>query len=231
MSAGCQHSDRITDHQYACLVCTSCGLVLEENLSYDEIHLRNPQVFPTSEDCDEKILEYIFHICDKMNVYKIYGWCVFEEYGKVLEKCKKFQKTDIVSFCLYQVLKKKNVGRSMREVSFYTFTPEKILWKIESTLKSEPNPLDPVNVLECHYTKFRHFSYKDFVTMKKMLNLLPYNDHTPMSKAAGIMFCFVKLKKLKITMKNISDIFGICTATLSRFHKKHFSTVLQLYSM
>ena len=150
---------------------------------------------------------------------------VYDEYMKIRKKCRRFQEIEVISFCLYVVLKKEGVGRSSKQIAADTSISEKTLWKIESLLSHAPNPLDPSCLIEKNYKSFNVFTFQDSEAMKKLLKDLPYSDKSPVTKAAGIMFCYAKSKNKKITMSKLAREFKTCTQSIYRFYRMNYVTL------
>ena len=205
------------------MVCCDCSRVLDMSLNYDEIYLKKDS--RTSSRSNNQLYNYIYDICSNIHIYDSIIEKVYDEFQKIVTQCRQFSQREITAFCLYSILKKEGVGRSKRDIASSLNVSEKSLWKIDCLPQYNLTPLDPKCLLESKYKDLKCYNFKEMTKMKELLDLLPYSDESPLTKAAGVMYCYGKAFGKKITLCQLSRMFKISVMSIRRYHNKFFVTL------
>ena len=142
----------------------------------------------------------------------------------------------IIAACVYHACKECNVPRSINELAEMFNITSKIMTKgcknyteIMRMSKSNISRIQVSKKVDLYdfIDRFSHkleLSKNEILIIHKIANIFELNhlinDNTPPSMAAGCIFLYIKLKKLEITKKNISDICKISEVTINKCYKK-----------
>ena len=249
MSNTCTHIPTL-DHSTGTEVCTLCGLVLSENLYYDEIHSttfkwqrEEPSVTYLIDDIDT-IISFTQKIGDRLNLsnatientilyfHKIrkqvddikYDW------PKKAPKRKLFSNKNLVIYSLYAILKQDSFPRPLKEICTVAnihnlseiWKLEKYFTQLDTRIPEEIKPLTAKDLIHTYYA-YLDLDFKDINIILKMLKSLSSNNgFTPTTTAASLMYIYIsKIKKKKCSMSKVAQLYQISKMSIHRFIKRN----------
>ena len=254
MSNTCTHIPTI-DNSTGTEVCTLCGLVLSENLCYDEIHSNTfkwhrekPNLNYMIDNVDT-IVSFTQKIGDRLNMSdasienvlmmfeklrkkvddKKYNW------PKKAPKQKMFSNKNLVIYSLYITLQQASFPRPLKELCIVANIHDiGEIWKLEKyfTLLETKNPEETKSLtakdLVFGYYTYLDLDFKDTNIILRMLQSLPSNNSfTPTTTAASIMYIYIsKVKKKKCSMAKIAELYRISKMSIHRFMKSNPDIVI-----
>ena len=239
----CDHGDTILDSSSATVVCTICGLVLQESLNYVELHpnysLSNQIIMPKDKvgtfmdkKSRKKIInsiskpscdEFLTKIGYRLNLPKSTIEHAFKRYQDLTCGKSGFHKEHLLAYSLYTTCKLENCPRSMVEISNVSAIPVKSLRKIEKCFAMESNNprTKPLCAKDLLYTFYPYLDLS-FQDLKIILGMLKTSSHSvkfsPATEAAGLVYLYSSQNNIKsCTIKNISDIFQTTPMSIYRY--------------
>ena len=247
MSNTCTHIPTL-DHPTGTEVCTACGLVLNENLHYDEIHStvfqwqrEEPNINYLIDDVDT-IISFTQKIGDRLNLSDAtienailnfqklrkkvddmrYDW------PKKAPKRKLFSNKNLVIYSLYITLKKELFPRPLKELCMVAnihnlgeiWKVEKYFTQLETRVPEETKALTAKDLIHGYYT-YLDLEFKDINIILRMLKSLSSNNgFTPTTTAASLMYIYIsKVKRKKCSMSKIAELYQISKMSIHRFMK------------
>ena len=249
MSSACIHNT-ITDHSTGTDVCTICGLVLSENLNYDEIH---SSAFKLQEEdqCNnyliddiDTILAFTQKIGDRLNlpdssienaILKFKKLrkkvdAIKYDWPKKAPKRKLFSNKNLVIYSLYTTLKKDSFPRPLKEICTVAdiydlgeiWKLEKYFTQLDTRIPEETKTLTAKDLIHCYYT-YLDLDFQDINFILRMLESLPSdNSFTPTTTAASLMYIYIsKIKKKKCSMSKVAQLYQISKMSIHRFMKRN----------
>ena len=249
MSNTCTHVPTL-DHSSGTEVCTLCGLVLSENLYYDEIHLttfkwqrEEPSVNYLIDDIDT-IVSFTQKIGDRLNLpdaiienailnfqklrKKVDD--IKNDWPKKAPKRKLFSNKNLVIYSLYTILKQDSFPRPLKEICTVAnihdlgeiWKLEKYFTQLNTRIPEETKTLTAKDLIHGYYT-YLDLEFKDINIILRMLeSLSSSNSFTPATTAAGLMYIYTsKIKKKKCSMSKVSQLYQISKMSIHRFMKRN----------
>jgi transcription initiation factor TFIIIB Brf1 subunit/transcription initiation factor TFIIB len=221
MDSACEHSEVLEDFAYGVEVCTSCGLVLSNQIYLPEIPINNEDVNYSNKS---NLMNSINDICDNLNMPMSIQWMVYDFFNRHFEEMqliKKVSRSDFLSFSIYYVLKIEGFPRTMKNISRWTGTAQKKMWRIEKSLfpgkllqLQSSDILDPI----CANLEL---GYNDIQNIKSIILGMGKSNFNPSVVAASEVYKYCKNIKIpNTTMKSIALLFDINAISIFRYCKK-----------
>ena len=249
MSNTCTHRPTL-DNSTGTEVCTLCGLVLSENLYYDEIHSADfkcqreePSVNYLIDDIDT-IISFTQKIADRLNLPDASIENAFLKFQKLRKqvddikydwpkkapKRKLFSNKNLVIYSIYKTLKEESFPRPLKEIcTIANIQDLREIWKLEKyfTQLNQKIP-EQTKVLTAEDLIYGYYTYLDLdyndinIILKMMQSLSSNNGFTPTTTAAGLMYVYIsKIKKGKCSMSKIAQLYQISKMSIHRFMKRN----------
>ena len=246
----------ILDHASACIVCTTCGRVLEEGLTYNELHAKiEPEqksniLLPKTIDGDS-YMDYLNKVGDRLHLCQSTINNAFEKYlkikKKVLETISSTQKNkrilrndkNLLVYSLYAMLKQESCPRPIKEICWNAgnisykniFMIEKFIYRQEKVCNDMQRlkPISPKDIIYSHYPYIDNLTFEDVKHILHYLNrILPCN-FSSLVTAAGIVYLYVNyIKKTESqSLNQISNLFRVTEVSIRRFIAKFKHVICQ----
>ena len=240
----CNHSDTILDSSSATEVCTSCGLVLNEALTYTDLHpnytwmqqMTDPRV-PCGSFMDKKSRnkivnsiskpmgeEFLTKVGNRLNLpYSTIQHALHRSQDLSSVKSRRFHHEHLLAYALYTTCKLEKCPRSLVEISNISAITTKSLRRIEKYFSMEKNN-QRTKSLSAKDLLYTFYPYLDlsFQDLKIILSMLETSSSTvqfsPSTVAAGLVYLYVSKNGIKsCTIKKISDIFQTTPMSIYRY--------------
>lgn len=216
----CPHSETIILQHEGDVHCLQCNRTIECSLTYEEIYPSKTNPSKDEKECSQDF-DDVTNVCSKFNLFDSHTLSkVYEEFLK-LKHCKerKFNKCDLITFCVYHVLKNQAQPRTMKQISKASHVSSKKLWKLER--KHEKAQFSTASELLDTYHKHLGLSHADMnhivslITNCKLKNV----NFAPSTISAGLVYFYMKNAKMKTSMEKIAKTYGISIISVNRFDK------------
>ena len=223
--SNCPHLNQIENFENSFMVCTDCGLEVEQiycnppMTSSDEKLFDKKSFFKTYPD---RQFEFIDN-CVRRD--KIPDSCVYEIYDYYLKiKSKTEQKTklnEVAALAIYDWKKKTlSSGLSADDVSAITHVKKKDLFKCEKRKKGRIQFNTIKSVLSTTSIEELDLKHKDRLLILSVCSKFEDNDSNPKSISAALVQLYISLCGKKSTNAKIIKLFDISNMTLYRSKKK-----------
>ena len=240
---GCNHSDTILDSYSATEVCTSCGLVLNDALTYTDLHPNHGSmkemthsIYPCETYMDKKSKNKIIKSVSKPNCEEFLTKIVnrlnlpYSTLQHALNRSQdissgksKLNHEHVLAYALYITCKLENCPRSLIEISNVSNISIKNLRRIEKYFSLEKNnqrtkSLSAKDLLYTFYP-FLDLSFQDLKVILSMLeNSSSSVQFSPSTEAAGLVYLYIRKNSNKsCTIKKISDVFQTTPMSIYRY--------------
>ena len=250
MSSTCIHNATI-DYITGTEVCTICGLVLSENLGYDEIHSsttfrphKEEQSHDYVIDGIDTIITYTQKIGDRLNLSDASIDNAISSFQRLRKKVdtlkydwpkkaprrKLFSNKNLVIYSLYKTLKQDSIPRPLKEIcTIANIKDLGEIWKLEKyfaqlnqKIPEQTKVLTAEDLIYGYYT-YLDLEFKDINIILRMIQSLPSNNgFTPTTIAASLMYVYItKIKKRKCPMSKVAQLYQISKMSIHRFVKRN----------
>jgi transcription initiation factor TFIIIB Brf1 subunit/transcription initiation factor TFIIB len=221
MDSECMHLEVLEDFAYGVEVCTSCGLVLSNQIYLPEIPINNNDVNYSNKS---NLMNSVNDICDNLNMPMSIQWMVcdfFKRHFEEMQLIKKVNRDDFLSFSIYYVLKIEGFPRTMKNISEWTGTSQKKIWRIEKLLfPGKLRQLESSNILDPICANLE-LTYNDIQNIKNIICGMAKSNFNPNVVAASEVYKYCKSIKIpNTTMKSIAVLFDINPISIFRYCKK-----------
>lgn len=191
----CLHINQVSDLHEGTMICTDCGLVLDQIFLNDV--LDEKEIIEKKQNCMYKEMLNRLNIsiskdddCEKTNVTEI--------------ACKIYQNINCES------------AITLREVTSVTGVSSKAL---NNATKGSVTIVDKEILLDKYCCKLG-IGFKHYTLIKELLQKQNISGHNPITIISSCIYLYCREKKLKISMKKISEITGISCISIQRYIKK-----------
>ena len=250
MSSTCIHN-AIIDHITGTEICTICGIVLGENLCYDEIHStttfkphKEEQGHNYVIDDIDTITTFTQKIGDRLNLSDASIENAISSFQKLRKKVddlkydwpkkaprrKLFSNKNLVIYSLYKTLKQDSFPRPLKEICTIAnirdlgeiWKLEKYFTRLNQRIPERTKVLTAEDLIYGYYT-YLDLDYKDInIILKMKQSLSSNNGFTPTTTAASLMYVYIsKIKKRKCSMSKIAQLYQISKMSIHRFMKRN----------
>ena len=245
--SNCNHSDTILDSYSATEICTSCGLVVNEALTYSELHPNCDwiqQAQDTGVSCGtfvdkksknkiinsvskSKCEEFLIKIGDRLNLPCSTIQNTLKRNQDLLSGKYRFKNEHLLAYALYTTCKLEKCPRSLVEISNVSSIRIKSLRKIEKYFSLQQNnqrtkSLSPKDLLYTFYL-YLDLTFNDLKKIFVMLeNSSSSVQFSPSTIAAGLVYLYISENKIKsCTIKKISDVFQTTPMSIYRYRSNY----------
>ena len=209
----CQHLRTVVDDHTATVICTDCGLVLDERV----ITYETPNVKTLVSDKLYPYQVFIFDVCDR---YQIFSQAAFDALELISKWISTYEpkRYDYEAFCalsIYHSLRNHGVPRPFKEVAEYCGVDFKQMWKMESKIhpKMKSNSLHELLKSSTHKVGL---SIKDHDTLLMTLKQLELKHFSPNNVVASLLYLYCKMKGHKITMRTVANCLKVSSMSVYR---------------
>ena len=226
----CYHENYVHCDRSSTIVCLECGIVLEDVFSYSAESLEKPStISEVTRDEFQKlpnkfykdIYDFIENCCQRMFLAEYLIKEIYQHFTKTKKKhsCKNNQ--HLAAFCIYDYLKRNNLGKHIHRISNITGVKDSIILKCES---SNPDSLivnDVPSIMNLIQAKCFNLTYSDIDNIISLSFLFEDRDYNPYVLSAALTAFYCKAMKDKIKNLNnlIIDHFTISMNGLCRVKK------------
>jgi transcription initiation factor TFIIIB Brf1 subunit/transcription initiation factor TFIIB len=197
----CSHETTIEDERGGCVVCTECGLVLEEKLFFD---YRKPFLTEKNETNDE-----IKELLSRVNLPDSYANLIFKN---CLQNPKKS-----IPYVLYKTLNDDGNPISIKTISSVSGLCDSKIYDFQE--KDKIILLKPELMTE-KYCKLLLLDFKSTSVIKEKIKNSLKSGHNPLTVIASHIYIHCKENKIKISMKHIARTLNISTISIQRYIQK-----------
>ncbi|MDP2794752.1 MAG: hypothetical protein Q8O25_11865 [Sulfurisoma sp.] len=213
----CSHTNEIIDARCGAIVCTECGLVID---AYYESDRCENKYIPTY-NLPESAVNYIYEMIERLNIPSGILTFIFK---KIKEKRDggKINET-FLARCLYTTLCELGIPFSIKDICSVTgVNSSKISIERKTEEKTTSSSVVIINkedILERACSKLS-INYKNYTLIKESI-VNKNNGFNPSTVISAYIYVFCKKNKIKISLKQISDVTGISCMSITRFIKKN----------
>ena len=191
----------LLDHVNGCNVCTVCGCVLDEGLSYTELHLKKvpdqrtaSNVPPAAIVDGDSAAEYLNKVGDGLHLCQSTISNAFDSYLKIKAKMQNLMTfrhqhknkrillndKNLIVYSLYNTLKQESCPRPIKEICWFAgsiphaniYTIEKF-FHVQSKHEDNPTPrLKPITAKDIVYSHYTYVKDLTFDDVKQIQHLL-----------------------------------------------------------
>lgn len=202
--ANCEHLREIIDLGESSHVCYDCGLVLDKH--YEKIS----ETPLTGLEKNDEWAELAKDILDRHHISTNFSSFIVKDFNskggkKTLEK---------LLFSLYKVLNKMGVNISLHDLSHSTGCNMSKIY-----LEQQPNEtviLDTSSMAE-KFCSALNIDFQTTALIKELLSHPTESGHAPSTVIAGTIYKIAKEKKLKLSIKKISEATNVSGISIQRF--------------
>lgn len=201
-----EHLTQVEDHREGALVCSNCGLVVS-SLFLNQIS----NLSQLETDTYDFILKEIQDVLDRIHIPVCYAPHIRYYFIKNYK-----QKTpQAISFSIFKVLNDQGISISMKEISQATQIPKKTLSKAQNL-----NQFVSINYSEVmeKYVKALNLTFETITVIKEKINNAPQTGHNPNSIIASIIYQICKQRKIKTSIKKISEVTHVSSISIQRYN-------------
>jgi transcription initiation factor TFIIIB Brf1 subunit/transcription initiation factor TFIIB len=206
----CSHFNSVIDEKEGSIICTDCGLVLEEklfkfyggNLSSGEME--------TSSCLKEDVKE----ILSKLGLPDVFSKMIVQSFKNDMSEKKK--KKDYLAYVVYKTLNENNIPISIKEISSVSGLSDNSIYDMQEKNKSVV--LQPSDLLE-KYCSYLGLDYKTYSLIKNELPIQNISGHNPLTVVAATIYKYCKKNNIKISMKKIATTVKISCVSIQRYLK------------
>jgi transcription initiation factor TFIIIB Brf1 subunit/transcription initiation factor TFIIB len=208
----CSHFNSVIDEREGTIICTECGLVLEEKLF--KFYGHNLSLEEKGKDYCLK--EDIKEILAKLGLPDVFSKMIFQNFEN--ESCEKKKKKNYLHYVVYKTLNENNVPVSIKEISSISGVTDSNIYDMQENNKSVI--LQPSDLLE-KYCSYLGFDYKTYSLIKKELPIQNISGHNPLTIIAATIYNYCKKNNIKISMKKIATTVKISCVSIQRYLKNN----------
>ena len=221
----CPHLNQIENCENSFLVCTDCGLEVQQIYDNPPLRACNEKWFNERsffKTYDDKQFDFIDN-CIRRD--KIPDSCVYEIYDYYLKiKSEHKQKTklnEVAAVAIYNWKKKTlSSGLSADDVSAITHVSKKDLFRCEKRKRGRVRFNDVKSILSTAPIEELGLKHKDRLLLKSVCSRFEDNDCSPKSVSAALVQTYISLSGKKSTNGKIIKLFNISNMTLYRTKRK-----------
>ena len=215
----CNHLNVVEDFQEGTTVCTDCAFVVKKQLYLPQTFTHRKNVFENSKK-ENDANDFLKNVCENVQISN--NICVYAinqmKKVNIHTRNQNFKTNELASYSLYDALNHFDTPRTPEEMSRFTGTTPKTIWKIEKQMR---NPYvigsDATLYVDRLCANMSELTFRDKQSIKeKIRNSRDFTDVRPTCLVATITHLHCKDQKYNITLKNICEI---CNVSSSNVHK------------
>jgi transcription initiation factor TFIIIB Brf1 subunit/transcription initiation factor TFIIB len=206
----CSHLNNVIDEREGSVVCTDCGLVLEDKF----FKFYDSDLF--SQDCgeDTSLKNEVKEILSKLQLPDVYCSSIIQNFKKDLVEKK--NKKELLAYVVYKTLNENNIPVSIKDISAISgFSDINIYDRQES---NKTIILQPCDLLE-KYCRYLNLDYKTYSVIKNNLPIQNLSGHNPLTIIAASIYSHCKQNNIKISMKKVASTVKISCVSIQRYLK------------
>jgi|YelNatPaOPRAMG01_1025707.scaffolds.fasta_scaffold20455_4 transcription initiation factor TFIIIB Brf1 subunit/transcription initiation factor TFIIB len=208
----CQHVNQIDDPREGITVCTTCGLVINDQFfQYEDV---KKETFQETTKLQNDILE----ILERLNFSRNHVESIEKNIREITYKGKRASKKEVLAASVYKSLNKESNVLSIKDVEAVSGVSKKKINNLDSSI----HILKAENVLE-KYCNLNNLDYKNYTVIKENMYRYKILGHNPLTLVGSVIYMHCRKNKIKTSMKKISETLGISTISIQRFIKNELS--------
>ena len=248
MTSLCNHNSQIEDFKTGDIVCTDCGLVMDQIYCY-ELYNSNQNVLNANKinnnffSYGEKQKEYLseekdflINLCDKLHLNESIKTTIFQYWEKVKMWLRqnrpriKINPKGLIVMTLYEGLIKEKTPRPMSHLCQDAGVEPKIVWRWiklykqnNYKLKAERQNAELFKTTEMieYFLQPLKLNFQEIEAVKKKVKVYEHFSFAPKTIAAACAYAFLKETRTSFpSVKNTASILGISVMSLYRCYKK-----------
>lgn len=201
----CCHLVEILDERNGDIICSLCGLVL------DRFYVGS--ITEDYDSCDT--LEWIIDLLDKLQLPQVFSKDIFNKFQPHDEKGMPDKtRKSMLCYYAYLVLNDNKIPVSIKDISACSGISTDDIYKHQQSVVF----LD-FNELINKYCSILEIPYQDCNVIKSNFPEL-LSGHNPLTVIGANIYTYCKEKKIKKTLKEISDKIGISSVSIQRYLKQ-----------
>lgn len=207
----CSHSKTIRDEKEGQYICAQCGLVLDviflEDFSPNKARFTNHTV------PNNPIQNEIYDILDKIHISKSFVSPIYNYYRSQY----KTYTLDNILFSVYKVLNDDyQFNISLQDLCSITGAKKE---NVYSAQKVNENIFLDISEMAEKYCSILNLNFKNTSLIKEQLKSEPISGHQPMTIIAGCLYMYCKTKKIKTSLRKISEATLVSPISIQRYLK------------
>ncbi len=252
LKVSCLHENTITDEHEGTVVCTQCGLVLENQIfaGTDFPQHQANTTITIDEDMqqdqskkmpsDDKLWMLLTDWSWNGHIAPIYIEDAFSLYVDIKHRKKSKQseqhinsttnESSVLAICLYEVLKRGGISRSLREVSGITGHSVRTLTQKLKQHFPQSRPIPPAQMVSRFCKRLGLSSTHTMTIEQEVAKLSHTNSFNPATLIAAEIIIHEKYWALGLTNQQICNTIGISPVAVRRYLKRRNSTNNQINS-
>ena len=203
----CTHFNSVIDEKEGSVICTDCGLVIEDKL------------FKFYEPCQKEkksfLEEEVNEILSKLGLPDVFTKTILRNLENEEENRRK--KKGFLEYVIYKTLNDNSVPISIKELSGISGISDIDIYNMQEDNKSVI--LKPCELLE-KYCSYLGLNYKTYSLIKKELPSQNISGHNPLTITAATIYQYCKKNNIKLSMKKIANTVRISCVSIQRYLKQ-----------
>ena len=218
----CPHLNQIENFEQSHLVCTDCGLEVEQIFCYEPKISNDSEILAAVSYYNDEHFEFIDNTIRRSDLPDEFSLEIYKYFRKKkrLNKQSKDLNT-LAAFCIYDWSRKHKTTKStIEDIACITKIDKKKIFKCEIKNKGPIRFNDVKSIL--NNIDLRPFKLKesDRTKLISICNKFTHNDSQPKSIAAVLTQLYCSLSQRKTTNDKIKKTFNVSPMTLYRTKKK-----------
>jgi transcription initiation factor TFIIIB Brf1 subunit/transcription initiation factor TFIIB len=208
----CAHINSVIDEREGSIVCTSCGLVLDEKI----FNFNNSNLSYQEDGQNVCFKNEVKEILSKLQLPEVYTNRILENFKNEISQ--KRNKKELLPYVIYKTLNENGIPISIKDISSTSGFTDISIYDMQESNKSLI--VQPEDLLE-KYCSYLGFDYKTYTLVKKLLPQQNISGHNPLTIIAATIYKYCKLNNIKISMKKISLTVKISCVSIQRYLKNN----------
>jgi transcription initiation factor TFIIIB Brf1 subunit/transcription initiation factor TFIIB len=204
----CSHINSVIDEKEGTIICTVCGLVLEEKLFKFYGHNLSSDIVGKSSCLKEDVKE----ILAKLGLPDVFTKMIVQNFENEIDEKKR--KKDYLAYVVYKTLNENNFPISIKEISSISGISDSTIYGMQEVNKSVI--LQPCDLLE-KYCSYLGFDYKTYSLIKNELPRQNLSGHNPLTIISATIYKYCKKNNIRISMKKIASTVKISCVSIQRY--------------
>lgn len=208
----CSHINTVIDEREGSVVCTECGLVLEDK--YFKVY--NYHLSPIEKDQNVSIKNEVSELLAKLELPDVFTKLIVEKFENELTEKK--NKKGLLAFVVYKTLNDNNIPVSIKDISSISGLSDIDIYDMQDS--NESVIVQPSDLLE-KYCGYLGFDFKVYSLIKKDLPIQNISGHNPLTIIAATIYKYCKKNSIKLSMKKIASTVKISCVSIQRYLKSN----------
>ena len=203
--ASCSHLNELIDLGESSHVCFDCGLVLDKHYE-----MGSDYKTPLKDFQHDEWAETTKDILDRLHISTKYWTFIIPDFYKNLRK----KTLERLLISIYKILNSLGVSVSLHDLSIATGVH---MSKIYLTQKPNENVKLDMSSLAEKFCCALKIDFKTTALIKERLTKPTESGHTPATVIAGSIYKIAKERKLKLSIKKISEVTSVSSISIQRY--------------